>query len=360
MRSPSERSKTLPAPALQQWLETAFGLAGMTADEARITSTVLTQADLRGVYSHGSVRVAQYVDLVERRRWQSGAEPEVLVESGSVVLWDGHHGVGPYLAMAAMRRAMALARESGIAWVWLRNAGHFGTAEAYTIEAARAGMIGLAFTNSSPAMAAWGGTRPVIGANPWSVALPCQPSEWPVVLDIANTAAARGRVRAAAASDTQLPKGWGVDAEGASTQNPTAVLNGSLLPFGGHKGYGIAFMVEALTAAVSGAALSVEVKGPDEESDGHQLVGQAFGAIDASRIISLEELSSRLDHLAGLMRASGVDDPSSGVLVPGEREARLAEAQGREGISLPSVSRRSIGVVAQRLGIAGPPGLRLR
>lgn len=354
------KSKTLEAAALQRWLEDVFGLAGMTPEEAQITSAVLTQADLRGVYSHGSVRVTQYVDLLARGRWRPGTELETIVRSGSLLLLDGHHGVGPYLAMTAMRRAVVLAQDSGAAWVWVRHAGHFGTAEAYTIDAARAGMMGLAFTNSSPAMAAWGGIRPVLGANPWSVALPCRPSEWPVVLDIANTAAARGRVRAAAALDEQVPTGWGIDAEGASTQNPTALLKGSLLPFGGHKGYGIAFMVEALTAAISGAALSVDVQGPDEDSNGHQLVGQTFVAVDATRVIPLEQLSNRLDDLSRLMRESGLDGQRPGVFVPGEREARLAERQEREGIALPRVSRHSIAVVANRLGIAGPAGLQVR
>jgi L-2-hydroxycarboxylate dehydrogenase (NAD+) len=352
------RELRIDARILREWLSSAMELGGMTRGEAAITARVLTDADLRGLFSHGSVRVCQYLELVRTRRWCPGVEPEVLMRSASLTLMDGHHGVGPHLAMTAMQEAIERAREMGSAWVWLRNAGHFGPAGFYSVEAARAGMIGLTFTNSSPAMAAWGGRRPVLGANPWAIAIPRESEPWPIVLDMANTVVARGRVRAAAARGEELSPGLGLDAEGRPTTDPNAVLAGSLLSFGEYKGYALAFVVEALAAAVSGAAMATEVGGPEEGGDRPQRLGQAFAAVDVGRLLPLDLLSQQLNSLIETMQASEPRSKGTEILVPGEREAGLAEVQGREGIALPIEARSSISRAAGELGLDLPDGFQ--
>lgn len=343
---------------LETWLCSAFQKAGITAAEAGVTAHVLAEADLRGVFSHGSVRLPDYAQLVREGRWKAGAEPEQLARSGALILLDGGHGVGPYLAMKAMEVAVGVARESGAAWVWLRNAGHFGPAAAYTMRATQEGFIGLAFTNSSPAMAAWEGRSAVLGANPWSIAIPRGPGRWPVVLDIANTLVARGRIKAAAARGETLPPDWALDREGKPTVDPAAAVEGSLFPFGGHKGYAIAFMIEALTATIAGSAMSVEVEAPVAGTSGHQGVGQAFAAINPGVLIPLAEMEARLERLIEYMRTSGGPEAAQGILVPGEREAQVAEEQARLGIALPNEVRAKIVQGAELVGLTPPPACR--
>lgn len=341
---------------LQDWLELAFKSAGMTADEARATASVLAYADLRGVYSHGSVRVMQYINLIRRRRWRSGTKPRLIAQAGALTLFDGRHGVGPFVALTAMTETIRVARQYGAGWTWVRNAGHFGPASFFATEATKAGMMGLVFTNSSAAMAAWGGRRAVIGANPWSIAAPHESGGWPIVLDMANTSVARGRVRAAAERHERIPTHWGIDALGQPSVDPAAVLAGSLRPFGEYKGYAIAFLIEVISGIVSGAGVALEVRGPDESAHGYQRVGQAFAAIDVSRVVPLSELSERLDQLIKYMRSSDHNIESE-ILVPGEKEARTAAYQLQEGIQLPVEAWKALNRAADLLGIGQPSRL---
>jgi L-2-hydroxycarboxylate dehydrogenase (NAD+) len=207
-------------------------------------------------------------------------------------------------------------------------------------------------------MAAWGGRRPVLGANPWAIAIPRESEPWPIVLDMANTVVARGRVRAAAARGEELSPGLGLDAEGRPTTDPNAVLAGSLLSFGEYKGYALAFVVEALAAAVSGAAMATEVGGPEEGGDRPQRLGQAFAAVDVGRLLPLDLLSQQLNSLIETMQASEPRSKGTEILVPGEREAGLAEVQGREGIALPIEARSSISRAAGELGLDLPDGFQ--
>ena len=345
-------------PELERWLRVAFEKGGMTVAEAGVTAQVLTEADLRGVFSHGIVRLPDYSQLVKDRSWEAGTELKQLAHSGATALLDGGNGIGPYLAMKAMEVAIQIAKANGIGWVWMRNAGHFGPAGAYTMRATQEGFIGIALTNSSPAMAAVGGWRAVLGANPWSIAVPRGPGKWPLVLDIANTIVARGRIKNAARRGETLPADWALDSDGKPTTDPAEAVNGSLFPFGGHKGYAIAFMMEALTAAIAGSAMAVEVQAPIPGTKGHQGVGQMFAAINPAVAISEDEMEARLDQLIAYMRSSGDAESVQQILVPGEREARVAEEQTRLGIALPNEVRVKVAMWAEHMGLLLPAGCK--
>lgn len=302
------------------------------------------------------VRLPDYSQLVRDGIWQTGVELKQLARAGVAALLDGGNGVEPYQAMQAMEVAIEIAKAHGIGWVWMRNAGHFGPAAAYTMRATREGYIGVALTNSSPAMSALGGWRAVLGANPWSIAVPHGKDKWPLVLDIANTIVARGRIKNAASRGETLPAGWALDSEGKPTIDPTEAVNGSLFPFGGHKGYAIAFMVEALMAAIAGSAMSLEVQAPIPGTTGHQGVGQVFAAINPAVAISQDELEARLDLLIEYMRSSGDAEAAQQILVPGEREAQMAEEQTRLGIALPTEVRAKVATWADSMGLPLPAG----
>lgn len=318
------------ADDLTQFLSTAFVGSGMTEPEAAVTAQVLTDADLRGVHTHGAVRVKDYTALVAGGRWRSGRELETVRERGGIALLDGGDGVGPFLAARAMEGAIERAELYGAGWVWVRNAGHFGACAYFSTKATEAEMIGFVFTNSSPAMAPWGGTVPVLGSNPWSIALPRRDGDYPIVLDIANTVTARGRVKAALMRSEEIASGWARDAQGKPTRDPAEALSGSMEPFGGHKGYAISFVVGALTGAIAGSALANEVQPPFGEAVGPQGVGQLFGALDVKAVVAASELYDSLDRLCDLMHSVG-----SSVVVPGEPEWRKKSEQQSMGIALP-------------------------
>ena len=330
MSSTDEVAAAIAARALNDFLVRTLIAAGMTATEAASTAAALTAADLRGVHTHGAVRLGDYIDLVRRRRWISGREPRILRQEGCLTLLDGGHGVGPYVATRAMEKAIAASSDHGAGWVWLRNGGHFGSCAYYATMAADFGMIGLAMTSSSPAMAPWGAIGKLLGSNPWAVAIPRRRAGWPLVLDISNTMGARGRVKAALVRDERLEVGWAITADGAPTRDPGEAIAGSMLPFGAHKGYAIAFMIGALVSAPSGSALPDQVTPPTPQALGHQGVGQLFIAVDVSRIVGAVELDRHLDAFVDLMHAAG-----DGVVVPGEPEERARKRQMETGITLP-------------------------
>jgi LDH2 family malate/lactate/ureidoglycolate dehydrogenase len=342
---------------LERWLGDALGAAGLTEREAAVTARVLAESDLRGVYSHGSVRLSEYAGLVRGGAWVPGTDPVVVAEFHALVLLDGRHGVGPYIAAQAMERAVTLARSYGVGGVWVRNGGHFGAAAAYSMQAARQGVMGLVCTNTSPAMAPWGGREAVLGNNPWSVAVPAPEGRWPLVLDLANTVVARGKIRAARDRSERIPEGWALDRDGRPTTDPEKALEGTLLPIGGYKGYGIAVVIEVLTAVAAGAALSFEVGSPRDPTH-HQGLGQAFLALDVARLQPLDAFRLRMAQLARSLRESDRGPGVERILLPGEPEAARAEEQSRMGIALPAEVRRSLARTAVDLGISAPPWLR--
>lgn len=341
---------------LEQWLQRAFRVVGMTEREAAVTAHVLAESDLRGVYSHGSIRLAEYTALVRKGGWIAGAEPVPVAEFCALAVFDGRNGVGPYVATRMVEHAVHRARTYGLGGVWVRNGGHFGAAAAYSMLAARQGFLGIVYTNTSPAMAPWGGTAPVLGNNPWSIAIPAPEGRWPIVLDLANSVVARGRIRAARQRGEAIPTDWALDGEGRATADPAQALSGTLLPIGGYKGYGIAVMIEVLAAVLSGAALSYEVGSPRDPAT-HQRLGHAFIAIDVSRLRPLDAFRA---HIADLVRALRDSPRRPGVhqiFAPGEPEALRAEEQVKVGIALPEEVRQSLARASKELDLETPAWL---
>ena len=179
------------------------------------------------------------------------AAPKLIVDGGALAVIDGGDAMGQVLTHYAMSEAIRRARIHGISGVALRNSNHFGTALYYTLRAARAGCVAFLSTNASPAMAPWGGRRKTVGTNPWSWAAPAG-SFAPMVLDIANTGVARGKIHLAKKKRQPIPEGWALDAAGAPTTDPAAAIEGIILPMAGHKGYGIAVMMDVLSGVLTG------------------------------------------------------------------------------------------------------------
>jgi LDH2 family malate/lactate/ureidoglycolate dehydrogenase len=248
-----------------------------------------------------------------------------------------------------MRRAVERAREHGVATVAVRRSNHFGAAMEYTLEAARAGCIGILFTNASPAMAPWGGREQLIGNNPWSIAAPAGRYA-PLILDVANTVVARGKIYTAQQEGRAIPAGWAVDQAGLPTTDPATALAGLILPLGGHKGYAQAFMIDVLAGVLTGARFATGVFGPyqAEQPSG---CGHLAIALDIEHFMDLPQFEARVEQLIAEVKTATPLPGHAEVLYPGEPEARAEAENRRRGIPLPPKTLTDLRELAGRLGV---------
>jgi LDH2 family malate/lactate/ureidoglycolate dehydrogenase len=319
--------------AITQFGANVLESLGVPTSDAHLVSDSLVTADLWGHPSHGMLRLPWYVARLRSGVMQAVTREEVLVDAGAVAVLDGHDGVGQVITDRACTDAVARAEQHGVGVVAVRNSNHFGTAAYWTRRMAEAGCVGILTTNGSPAMAPWGGTLKTVGANPWSVATPGG-SNPPVVLDIANTGVARGKIYAAAERGEQIPDTWALDPDGVPTTDPNVAVHGLLAPMGGHKGYGISFMMDVLSGVLTGSGYATDVVGPyvpDQRSGcGHLVI-----ALKVDTVLPDGSFDARIDDLIAstksVPRAVGVDE----IFYPGEIEARAEAVGSVTGVRLP-------------------------
>ncbi|MCC6177716.1 MAG: Ldh family oxidoreductase [Chloroflexi bacterium] len=334
-----------PVSTLEDFARRCFEAVGMNAADAALVADTLIAAEVRGVTSHGLIRLPAYLQNLRDGVVEPRSRPAMVAEGPAVALVDGRRAMGQVASKMAMDLAIARARTSGIAAVTVRNSNHFGAGAYWAMLALPHRMIGIAMTNGAVAMAPTGGVTPLIGNNPLAVASPAG-SELPIVLDMAQTMVARGWIKLAALRGQPLPDGWAQDARGGPTNDPNAALNGSLLPIGGYKGYGLSVIVELLTAVLSGAALGpalenmgftvgqVETKRYPAHDVGGAGTGHFFMALDIARFMPFEEYASRVDALIETMKMSERAEGVSDILLPGEREFAAERARRSEGVTV--------------------------
>jgi LDH2 family malate/lactate/ureidoglycolate dehydrogenase len=215
----------------------------------------------------------------------------------------------------------------------LRNSNHFGTAMYFTLMAARAGCVGFLATNASPAMAPWGGRKKTVGTNPWSWAAPAG-RQSPMVLDIANTGVARGKIYLAKQERHPIPEGWAINAAGVPTTDPAEAIEGIILPMAQHKGYAIALMMDMLSGVLTGSGFGAEVAGP-YQAERRSRAGQLMIALNIEAMQPLTDFNARMEELIAQIKAVPLAQGFSEVFYPGEIEARNDTKNRREGLMLP-------------------------
>jgi len=322
---------------------------GVPEADATILADTLVQADLWGHQSHGVLRLSWYAARIQSGVMQAKTSPEYVVDAGALVVMDGRDGIGQVLASRAIRDAIRRAKKHGVGVVGLRNSNHFGTAMYYTLMAARAGCIGVLLTNASPAMAPWGGRKKAVGTNPWSIAAPAGRHP-PMVVDIANTAVARGKVYLAKQKGVPIPLGWALNAIGEPTSDPAEAIDGIILPMGEHKGYAIAMMMDVLSGVLTGSAFGSAVNGPyqfDKRSGcGHLMIVMN---IDAFQPLSV--FNERMEQLIQATKAVPLAEGFDEVFYPGELEA-INERRNRQlGIRLPDDTIADLRKMAKTVGV---------
>jgi ureidoglycolate dehydrogenase (NAD+) len=322
---------TFTAERLGSFVKAVMTRAGLTAEEARHCADAAVFADLRGTETHGIVYVVpRMLKSIQEGKTEPGARHVVARESGGSALLRANGQAGPMLGYQAMQLAVEKAHRNGVAAVVTINGGPLGMLGYYADLAARRGLFGMVMANTSPSVAPYGSSTAVFGTNPFAYAAPAGDGPT-ILLDVATSMAASGKLASARRRKEPLPEGWVVDRSGAWITDPMRAGEGAMLAFGGHKGSGIALLVHVLTGMLGGTTVGGEVthENPDPTVRGRSTF---YLAIDPEHFASrevFEGLADRqIEYIHGAQPLPGFEE----VLAPGARGARTAELRRREGI----------------------------
>ena len=311
----------------------AFTAHGVAEADAADTAQVLVLGDLFGHHTHGVDRVPSYCERLAAGGINPRARPEAERLAAAMATLDGGNGLGPVVGMRALRTAMEMARECGIAIVLARSSNHFGAIAPYCWLAAQEGFASIIGSNSTPTIAPTGGRDARVGNSPLGFGVP-HPGGDPVILDMAMSVVARARIRSALKKGESIPPTWGTDRDGEPTTDPKAALEGFLLPIGGYKGYGLALVVDLFAGLLSGASYLTHVKSWQDEPGHPQGLGHFFVIVDTRRLGSEAWLAERMADFAGILHSTPPADPAKPVLLPGEIELGRLERHRREGLAI--------------------------
>ncbi len=351
-----------PSDTLRKFAEKVFLHFGVPDDEAKLAADVLSLSDLRGIDSHGVARLHTYFDMLGMGRINPKPKLKVIREHKSVATIDGDNGLGLVVGPKSMDIAIAKATEFGSGWVSVCNTNHFGIASYYSFMALKKDMIGWAMTNSTKLVAPLWGAERMLGTNPISIAFPGK-KYLPIVIDLATSAAAYGKIEIAKRKGEPVPKGWIIDRHGNMSTNPQDMVEGgALLPLGserergGHKGYALSAMVDILTSVLSGAnwgpfappfALRQEIP---SRSVGKG-IGHFFGAMEIAGFVDPAEFKSRIDEWIEVFRSTKPAPGTGGVLIPGDPEHDEEKVRRSKGIPLIDAVVKDLEDISSRTGI---------
>jgi ureidoglycolate dehydrogenase (NAD+) len=344
-------SKRLPVEKLQRFCTEALEKAGLSAEDAAIVADVLVMTDTWGTHSHGSGALRNYLVSLRAGGMNPQGKPTVAAEGDSWVVVDGHSGMGMLGSHLAMKLAIEKARTHMIAWAGVRKSNHFGAAGYYANMAVRHDMVGIAMSNADPNMVVPGARGRIIGNNPLAYAVPAG-EEYPILLDIALSAVAAGKIISMKALGQPIPPNWLTDADGLPVSEVGDwPATGSMVPMAGHKGYGIALLIETLVGLLPGAGVLDEVKSwimnPTEEGN----LGQAFIVINPGIVLPIGDFKRRVDTMIRNLRGSPKAKDSSRVYLPGEIEWERRDDALKNGIPLPEIVLASLHSAAKDFGL---------
>ena len=337
--------------ALTSFCRDLLVAVGLDERDAATVAGSLVAADLRGVASHGVLRLPVYVERMRRGLIATRPSIQVRRTGPATATVDGGNGPGQVVALRAMREAVALAEAAGVGLVSVHGSNHFGAAGWFALHAAERGMIGLALTHAEADVVPFGGRRAALGTNPLAVAVPRGDGP-PVLLPMATSGVAMGRVLLARKQGQPIPEDWAVDADGEPTTDPGKVR--AVRPMGGPKGYGLAFVVEVLAGLLSGSRSGTEVRRMYDDFDEPQGIGHFLGAIDPARFVPPEAFAGSVDRLAGQLKATPPAPGFDEVLLPGEPEDRAEARHRRDGVPVSEELRRELVALGAAYGIDWP------
>ena len=354
--------KTYSIERLEEFSRRVFEHFEVPTADAELAASVLAMSDLRGIDSHGVGRLYTYVEMLENGRINPNPTIKILRQSPSTATVDGDNGLGLVVGPRANEIAMDKAEQVGTGWVSVCNTNHYGIAGYYPIMALERDMIGWSMTNTTKLVQpVWGGER-MLGTNPIAIAFPGL-EEPAVVIDLATSAIAYGKVEIARRKNEGIPDGWAIDADGVNTNDPQTMIDGGALTplgsfreLGGHKGYCLAAMVDVLCCVLSGAnwgpfAPPFTLRQQVPERSVGKGIGHFFGAMSIDAFIEVDEFKRQIDDWVRTMRATKPQPGSPGVIIPGdpEREAEAVRCKG--GIPVVMTLVEELRTISERLNI---------
>ncbi|MDE2983053.1 MAG: Ldh family oxidoreductase [Gemmatimonadota bacterium] len=335
-------------PSLRAFVESVLRALGASGEEARINADGVITASLW--WHPGQGQGLEKLFRYARRMRNGGIRPNAAMswarEGPATALLDAGKGLGYVAARRAMDRAIEIAKQSGIAMVAVRHSNHFGIAGYHAKRAADAGLIGIAMTNAGAEMAPWGATRPILGTNPWGIAVP-RGGHHPIILDMALTQSGKGMMRWLDRAGLPMPDTWALTADGARTTDPGAAMDGPLLPIGDYKGYGLSLITDALTGVLTGSLFGAQVFQDDENYD----VAHTMIAIRIEAFIARRRFDERLEALIADVLTAPPIDPDGPVQLPGQAEQERARWRLEHGIPVDGTTVAGLRDLARELGV---------
>jgi L-2-hydroxycarboxylate dehydrogenase (NAD+) len=356
----------IPVNVIEKFMMDVFQGLGVPQEDARVCADILITSDLRGIESHGVARLKYYYDRIQAGVQFTRTEIEIVKETETTALVDGHHGMGHVIAYRSMRMAIDKARQYGLGGVAVRNGTHFGIAGYYPLMAVQEGMMGFTVTNARPAIAPTFGTEPMLGTNPIAFAAPSDMS-FPFCFDGATSITQRGKIEVAARAEKPVPEGWVIDAEGRPATDPDRILvdlgkaTAALLPLGGagelfagYKGYDLATMVEILSASLCEGVFMKDLLGFAEDGSRRPyMLGHFFLAIDIEHFVPLEISRRITGQIMRTLQDARKAPGQSRIYVAGEKEYLMEATVREQGVPVNRNLRVELQTMRDELTISG-------
>ncbi|MEW6402581.1 MAG: Ldh family oxidoreductase [Chloroflexota bacterium] len=361
----SEQSSYIPVDKLTEFMVLALLKMGLPAQDAKIVADVLITSDLWGVRSHGVAHLKMYHERMKAGLQLPSTRVRVVKDTPTTAVLDGGNGMGMVVGHYAMKMAIEKARQYGLGAVAVRNSSHYGVAGYYPLMAVKEGMVGLSVTNAHPSIAPTFGTEPMLGTNPIAVAAPTDEA-FPYMYDAATSVVPRGKIEIAARANKPIPEGWVINREGVSATDSSQMIaqmnegNVALLPLGGmgeqmggHKGYGLATMVEIFSAAFQNGAYLSMLHDTDHEGKPQFLrIGHFFLAIDVEHFIPLDKFKQITGSMMRELRESRKGSEECRIFTAGEKEHYNAAKVQAEGVEITPGVQKALRTLQEELGLS--------
>ncbi|PKL13398.1 MAG: malate dehydrogenase [Spirochaetae bacterium HGW-Spirochaetae-4] len=335
---------------IRNYCTAIFVAHGVPDYDAHVVADSLVTANLRGLDSHGITRVGIYADRLKKKLVNSVAHPKVVKDKNAMLLIDGDNGMGAVVTLQALRMGISRAKEYGICSIGITHSNHYGAGAYYIKEAVKANLACHLYGHAPPTMAPWGGIKPYLGTNPYSFGIPAGKYP-PIILDMASSVVARGRILLAAKENKSIPEGWAIDTEGRPTMDAQAALAGSVLPFAGPKGYGIALMNDILAGVLTSSNFGSQIPDLYRNLVDVQNIGAFIQLTDIESFIPVSDFNARMEKLVedlkSITPAQGVDQ----IYLPGEIENNKEAVRSENGFSIAEVEVEMLSKLGKPMGL---------
>lgn len=330
-----------------------FLKAGLSRKDADICIDSFIESELRGIRTHGITHLKDYCDRLELGTASTGQDMKIRDTSATTITVDAQHAIGMSSAMFIMERCIEKAKVYGSCFASVKNGCHYGFGGYFPMKAAEQGMISFCISNTPALVVPFGGTEPILGTNPLSIAIPA--GKYPtLVLDMATSIIAKGKISLALKEGKTIPRGWAIDRNGVETTDPKMANTGALLPFGGAKGYALGLIISIISSALSGADKDVNIPRFWEDKERLTNIGYFMGCINISKFVNIEIFKERVDDIFNLIKSSKPAPGFKEVMIPGEIEFNLHKRNHQNGIELSKETMEELKELSKKYGITFP------